>query len=577
MAELTTIKLNPDSHLLLDQSILRLPLELMRKNFRLCQRAVEREREQVMATLRTTANESMSGARTPHETLGALDGMMQRMQGLKRKLESLRHEEQTIHGHTRSRIQHLQDLYDIPSLADVKYEAWSRVRLDRLLVDYLLRSGFEESAGALAREKGIEPLVDLEVFRVCNRLQDSLRHGRTHECLAWCAENKPGLRKMNSDLEFHLRLQQYIELVRTGERAKLLEATHHARKYLSPHRDSHAEWIHQAAGLLAFAPDTATEPYQSMYAASRWEFLAQVFLSTHHALFSLPAQPLLYVALSAGLSSLKTPACHGPSPIAIFSHGHGHGHPVPHGHGHPVPHVQGHPVPHVQGHPVPHVQGHPVHHGHGHPVHHGHGHPVHHGHGHGHGVPHPLANIHLPHDYNSQSHPNSHSSSSSSQHLTSRSQLLQAERARIRFLHGGSAGAGPLSSSSAFFTNPLHPHQAHVVDENHPPPHPFSLLPPLRVPLVPAAARAGAGAGASASVCPICSTELNELARYVPYAHHTKSHVEHDPVVLPNGRIYGRKRLLDVTAQAGLPPGQVKDPVTSEVFDQAVVRKVYIS
>ena len=79
------------------------------------------------------------------------------------------------------------------------------------------------------------------------------------------------------------------------------------------------------------------------------------------------------------------------------------------------------------------------------------------------------------------------------------------------------------------------------------------------------------------SVCPICSTELNDLARNLPYAHHTKSYVESDPVVLPNGRVYGRDRLLEMSAKVGLDAGQVKDPTTSVIYPASEVRKVYIS
>lgn len=121
--------------------------------------------------------------------------MINRMQGLKRKMESLHEEEKILHQHSKKRIQHLQDLYEIPSLADVKYDEWSRVRLNRLLVDYLLRSGYGESARALAREKGIEELVDLEVFVQCHKIEESLRRRSTQECLAWCAENRPMMRK----------------------------------------------------------------------------------------------------------------------------------------------------------------------------------------------------------------------------------------------------------------------------------------------------------------------------------------------------------------------------------------------
>lgn len=123
--------------------------------------------------------------------------MIARLQGMKRKLEVLREEEKAIHESSRKRIQHLQDLYDIPSLVDVKYDEWSRIRLNRLLVDYLLRSGYLESAKALAKEKGIEELVDTEVFMECNRIQEDLKNGGTRECLIWCSDNKQALKKAN--------------------------------------------------------------------------------------------------------------------------------------------------------------------------------------------------------------------------------------------------------------------------------------------------------------------------------------------------------------------------------------------
>ncbi|MCJ1256648.1 GID complex subunit containing RING finger motif [Lignoscripta atroalba] len=399
-AELTTTKLNAESHLLLDQPLLRLPYELSRRNFKTVQKNFEREREVVLSSLKSTANASLAG-QDHSQTLNSLDNMISRMQGLKRKMEVLHEEEQVLHQHSRRRIQHLQDLYEIPSLADVKYDEWSRIRLNRLLVDYLLRSGYGESARALAREKDIEELVDLDVFVQCHKISESLRKRSTQECLAWCAEHKPLMRKTSNNLEFQLRLQQYIELRRDGH---LLEARQHAQKYIAPHTDTHFTDIHRAAGLLAYPPDTQAEPYKKMYSQARWDDLASLFVKTHHELFSLPPRPLLHIALSAGLSALKTPSCH-------------------------------------------------------------------------------------------------------------------------------SAYASSSSNASSSTT----------------------------------------------SVCPICSTELNDLARNLPYAHHTKSYVENDPIVLPNGRIYGRDRLMQMSAKVGLEDGQVKDPTTGEIFDESKIRKVYIS
>lgn len=108
---------------------------------------------------------------------------------------SLQEEEKKIQNQSKKRIQHLEALYQIPSLADVKYDQWSRVRLDRLLVDHLLRSGYSESARQLAQERDIEELVDLDVFTQCQRIVESLQRGDTKEALQWCGENKAALKK----------------------------------------------------------------------------------------------------------------------------------------------------------------------------------------------------------------------------------------------------------------------------------------------------------------------------------------------------------------------------------------------
>lgn len=76
-------------------------------------------------------------------------------------------------------------------------------------------------------------------------------------CLVWMMANVAQF-----NLEFELRLQQYIEMVRTGNKAKYLEAMLHAKKYLTTYIDSQSAEIHRAAGLLAFPKDTKAEPYK---------------------------------------------------------------------------------------------------------------------------------------------------------------------------------------------------------------------------------------------------------------------------------------------------------------------------
>ncbi|KAF3065232.1 Protein FYV10 [Daldinia childiae] len=411
MGDIAATKLDHENHLLLDQPLLRLPIELLRKNFRSAHFEVEKDGTYIKNTLKETATACVNGGASQADVLKNLDTMIARMRGVKRKLTAFADEEQRLHRHEEARVRHLNELYAMYGVDDVKYEAWSRTRLDRLLVDYLLRHGYNQSARALAQEKGIEPLVDLDTFEQMSRIRKCILNRSVTEALAWCTagDTKKELRKMDSNLEFMLRFQQYIELVRDHS-TKPTDILSYARKFLLPYQHTYKKEVMQACGMLAVRPSAETNVYAELYSPDRWEMLANLFTSTHNALLSLPSVPLLHVALSSGLSALKTPACH-------------------------------------------------------------------------------------------SSHP--------------------------------SSAAGPPSHSTS-----------------------LSL---------------------ASSVCPICSTELNELARGVPYAFHSKSHVEPDLLLLPNGRAYGKARLDEYARKAGLLDDQVKDLRTGEVFGNDRLKKVYIT
>lgn len=65
----------------------------------------------------------------------------------------------------------------------------------------------------------------------------------------------------------------------------------------------------------------------------------------------------------------------------------------------------------------------------------------------------------------------------------------------------------------------------------------------------------------------------------MPYANHAKSNVENDPVVLPNGRVYGRERLLRFQEKVkAVEEGWIRDPTDPSVtFRLEEVKKVYIT
>ncbi|KAK6506830.1 GID complex subunit containing RING finger motif [Arthrobotrys musiformis] len=397
MTSKSATAVNADNNLLLEEPILRLPLEVLRKIFKSSQRCIELDGKKLTEFARDVAAKAPQVSQ--EKSLENLNTMITRMQTLKRKMETLQEEEKAVHAQSRRRVSHLNDLHSLTSLLEEGYESWSKTRLDRYMVDYMLRNGYSNSAQQLAKKKGIEELVDVDVFVQCWTIEESLRNKKTTECLAWCADNKTSLKKIKSTLEFELRLQVYIELVREQ---KLKEAVSYSRKHLSGSYDAHTSEFLRASSLLAFPPHRPG-PYKALYAEGRWDHLVKTFVSTHHNLYNLPQDPLLHVALAAGMSSLKTPGCH---------------------------------------------------------------------------------------------------STLSARHNT---------------------------------------------------------------------------ACSVTSLCPICSTELNELAKPVPYGHHTTSWVDHDLIVLPNGRVYGTRRLADLATKLGLDNGKYRDPISGEEFEKAETRKVFIS
>lgn len=78
------------------------------------------------------------------------------------------------------------------------------------------------------------------------------------------------------------------------------------------------------------------------------------------------------------------------------------------------------------------------------------------------------------------------------------------------------------------------------------------------------------------SLCPICSTELSELARDLPTCSPMTSVVDADPVVLPNGRVYGLERLEEYARKCEPNAAYVRDPVTNEAFSRQQLTKVFI-
>lgn len=301
-------KINVEGIMLFEQPFARVPYENYRKIFRTSQKYIEKELGGIQSTTSDLAKRAQNGTPDADESMKSIDSMINRVEGLKRKLADLQDTAGTpTLAVMRERLQHLATVENLQNEGEPEFARWADTRLERWLVDWALRNGKEQTAKQIASERGIERLVDIELFSDITRIEDALHKRSCTEALAWCSENKATLRKMKSPLEFDLRFQEFIELARAR---KLQEAIAYQKKHLVQWQDTHLQQIHQSSALLAFRPDTACGPYKRLYDPSRWNTLVQSFRLAIYNLSSLPSEPLLHLALYAGLASLKLPVCY---------------------------------------------------------------------------------------------------------------------------------------------------------------------------------------------------------------------------------------------------------------------------
>lgn len=58
---------------------------------------------------------------------------------------------------------------------------------------------------------------------MCQKVEDALKFHDTGPCLTYCHENRSKLRRIKSNLEFQVRLQDFIELVRSDRKMEAIK------------------------------------------------------------------------------------------------------------------------------------------------------------------------------------------------------------------------------------------------------------------------------------------------------------------------------------------------------------------
>lgn len=158
----------------------------------------QRELDSLLATLSHAASSPTPppDPATTLATLKSIDAMLARITQLKRKLALLATQSENVVKTIDSRVQHLAALP--ASLEDPTYPNWAQKRLSHQLVDYLLRADppLKNTAKELAREEGIDDLVDAELWDEMAKVERGLNEHKLDDVLSWVGENRTALKKL---------------------------------------------------------------------------------------------------------------------------------------------------------------------------------------------------------------------------------------------------------------------------------------------------------------------------------------------------------------------------------------------
>eukprot|EP00049_Salpingoeca_infusionum_P011637 m.203135 g.203135 ORF g.203135 m.203135 type:complete len:392 (+) comp14987_c2_seq2:179-1354(+) len=279
--------------LALEHPLLKVPLDSLVRTAKQHQALLEKKVEKAVAAVKTGLNAS-SQAEMDAQLLEAEATLSSLITQAERQEATYQALMQTIDG----RYKCILDLLKGASASlDVRH--W------RYVADYLLHEGFYDAATSLVKLASLQDVVNTEPFRELKNIEASLRTKTTGLALAWCRSNKKRLDKLNSQLEFNLTLQEYIEHIRGG---RFEEALNFAQSKFPQFSAKNMNEIQAAMALAAFGTDPP-DMYKHFFDEARWDSLVDQFRRNNCALNSLTARSQLDVTLFPGVAALKSPEC----------------------------------------------------------------------------------------------------------------------------------------------------------------------------------------------------------------------------------------------------------------------------
>lgn len=290
-----------------ESSFIRVPFEQFRRSFRLEMKIAEKDLPALETLFKKHLN---SDVNVPADNV--IKALSERSRALHDKMMEYRLESKKFRSRFLKRIRWVEE-----QVSNGNYRTWSNGRLIRLIGDFLIRSGEPDSIIESIRKRKPELIedFDLELNEMRKEILKSLKEKSLTNCLQWCADHRNNLKRIESDLEFMLRRQEFIELLRSGDYVAAIKIS---QKYFSNWLEGNYKEIREALSLICWLPFLGKEinwnnglmkNYEKLLNPSQWKVLENQFEKDFVSVYQIDESSQLIKTVRTGLSVLKTRKC----------------------------------------------------------------------------------------------------------------------------------------------------------------------------------------------------------------------------------------------------------------------------
>lgn len=176
--------------------------------------------------------------------------------------------------------------------------------VNQIIASHFYRQGLFDLGDCLINEAGEPEAVDLRSqFLEMHQILDAMKVKNLEPALNWASTNREKLKQSGSNLELKLHCLQFVEILKVGSQADVLNYT---RTFLAPFALNHMKEIQKLFVCIAWRGKLERCPHSELLAPNLWEKLAEELTQDFCNLMRQSFKSPLSVAIAAGIEGLPT-------------------------------------------------------------------------------------------------------------------------------------------------------------------------------------------------------------------------------------------------------------------------------